>query len=494
MVESNLYHWEVKIFNTFNEDVPLSWELNLYKQKTGISYIRIHIKFGLQYPLAPPAVNVIEPRFRPFTSKYIKTGGSVSCDILNPKLDVWTPINTVDSIIQEFKTLLSMEGGASVFYDVCIPYSEVESQSEQYGLYKTLRAIVLSELQPEANESEVGGRIILPPSCLNIIVDSESVSFPILCEISTETMSRKIHCGVKDFDGPEHVIGIPTWLMENLQIESGSFVYVRAVELEKGTYACLQPTSEEFLDIDQPKEVLESILRAYPAMQSGQLMQIQYENVQYRFNVLETQPAKAIQLLNTDLEVDFDFSLIPNEAFESRKATAPIVEEDNQPLQTLEPDSDENTKCCENCNKRVPTHSYDVHHLFCSRNNILCDKCGQVVQKSSLDTHIDDYHRLVQCSCGESVEFYLLQHHKQDECSHRVVQCKYCHLKKKLVDMAEHELSCGTRTDKCEKCNQLVMIQDFEKHRELECSYPIPKKKSVISRLIGFLGLDTVQE
>lgn len=489
-VENNLYHWEVKLFNTFDENVPLSWELELYKQKTGIGYIRLQVLFPNQYPLSPPQVYVMEPRFRSHSTKTVKIGGTVSCDLLNERSNRWSPIVTVETIIQELKTLLALEN-ASIIYDVCCPYSEVESYAEAHGFYKPFQAVPLCELKPELDIQTAGGRVVLPPSALHHIIQSEMNNFPILLEICNETLSKKIYCGVQNFDGPEYMVGIPQWLMENLGIDSGAHVNIRTVSLEKGTFARLQPTESVFLDLDQPKEVLESILRAYPAMQTGQFIEVCYEGATLRLNVLETQPTKAIQLLNTDLEVEFDFSLIPQDAFDARQSKTDLEDEPMKNTSSghvLDSEVQGESSLCDNCKKNVPIASFDMHTMFCLRNNVLCPKCGIVVQKSTMEHHTNEFHKLVPCVCGESVEFYRLQAHKQDECGHRPLVCRYCHLKKKAQDLESHEKDCGTRTEQCEKCNQWIRVQDLAKHQESQCT---PVERSFVRRLIGFLGIDT---
>ena len=44
------------------------------------------------------------------------------------------------------------------------------------------------------------------------------------------------------------------------------------------------------------------------------------------------------------------------------------------------------------------------------------------------------------------------------------MQCNFCELSLKAMELNEHEKACGSRTEKCEKCNKFVMIRDAETH------------------------------
>lgn len=487
LIEKDLYHWEVKIYNSLDQECQLYNDLELYSLKTGINFIRIHIQFDNNYPLSPPKIRIVEPRFRPFSTSHVLTGGTFKSNTLNPNLDVWSPINTVESIVQEIKTILSQEN-ASIYYDICAPYTEEEAYADIHGYYKTLRAKCIDNYS-DIEEESLGGRVILPQSALQEIINLENTHFPLIFEISSETYKTKIHAGVKDFNAPEGYILMPRWIMDNIQIDNDYPVYVRTVTLTKGTYTKLQPVDKNFLELEQPKEVLETTLRSYLTLQTGQFVKIFFENESYILNVIETKPANVIDILNTDLEVDFDFSMISDQVKELSQSK---VDEDKEEKKEdtgfiIDDTTNVETKLCDNCKKNVPITSFETHSLFCMRNNMLCEICGQLIRKSEKQAHHDEFHKEMKCACGQMVEFYLLSEHKKNECPLRVVKCKYCLLNVKYKDLLQHEKACGSRTEKCEKCNRYIMISDLENHTN--CVAKEEEKESLSKRFFKFIGI-----
>lgn len=53
---------------------------------------------------------------------------------------------------------------------------------------------------------------------------------------------------------------------------------------------------------------------------------------------------------------------------------------------------------------------------------------------------------------------------QDDECPKRRVQCKYCELDLAFEDLAEHDATCGSRTDLCKDCGKRLQLRHMEKH------------------------------
>ena len=49
-------------------------------------------------------------------------------------------------------------------------------------------------------------------------------------------------------------------------------------------------------------------------------------------------------------------------------------------------------------------------------------------------------------------------------CPKRTTLCRWCATHVTMGDLAEHEDYCGSRTEKCEKCGEFVMLKNFEAH------------------------------
>ena len=70
--------------------------------------------------------------------------------------------------------------------------------------------------------------------------------------------------------------------------------------------------SKEFTKLNDPKAVLETIMsRDYPVVTQGQTIALNYKDLDMVFmiDVVETQPAEIIEILNADINVDFDKAL-----------------------------------------------------------------------------------------------------------------------------------------------------------------------------------------
>ena len=101
---------------------------------------------------------------------------------------------------------------------------------------------------------------MLPPSALRQLSQLE-IAYPMLFEITNHSNGRKLHCGVLEFIANEGAVLMPHWMMQNLGVEHGDLVKVESATLPKGTYVKLRPQTKAFIDIANPKAVLENTLR-----------------------------------------------------------------------------------------------------------------------------------------------------------------------------------------------------------------------------------------
>lgn len=124
--------------------------------------------------------------------------------------------------------------------------------------------------------------------------------------------------------------------MENMLLQEGDIVQVKNASLAKGTYVKLQPHTMDFLDISNPKAMLvylhgyflwvantticihflnsffsvlarslETTLRSYSCLTTGDTIMVPYNNKKYYINIVETKPSPAVSIIETDCEVDF---------------------------------------------------------------------------------------------------------------------------------------------------------------------------------------------
>jgi len=82
-------------------------------------------------------------------------------------------------------------------------------------------------------------------------------------------------------------------------------VFIKNANLPKGTYVKLQPHTTDFLDISNPKAILEKTLRNFSCLTTGDSIMVAYNNKNYYIDIVETKPSNAISIIETDCEVDF---------------------------------------------------------------------------------------------------------------------------------------------------------------------------------------------
>nr|KYP68228.1 Ubiquitin fusion degradation protein 1 isogeny [Cajanus cajan] len=156
----------------------------------------------------------------------------------------------------------------------------------------------------EKSNLENGGKIIMPPSALHSLV-SLDMEYPVLFELTNPSAERVTNCGVQEFTADEGNIYMPEWMMENMRLEVGNYVSLRSTSLPSGTYVKLQPHTKDFLDLSDPKSILEYSLRSYSCLTTGDTIMIAYNNKKYYIDIVETKPSPAISIIETDCEVDF---------------------------------------------------------------------------------------------------------------------------------------------------------------------------------------------
>lgn len=94
-------------------------------------------------------------------------------------------------------------------------------------------------------------------------------------------------------------------MMQNLMLEEGGLLQVESASLPVASFSRFQPHSLDFLDLTNPKAVLESRLRNFACLTAGDVIAIHYNNKTYELSVLETKPAPAVSIIECDMNVEF---------------------------------------------------------------------------------------------------------------------------------------------------------------------------------------------
>merc|ERR1719188_459479 len=152
-------------------------------------------------------------------------------------------------------------------------------------------------------ELEKGNKMILPQSALDHLARL-NISYPMLFEVQNPGQGRT-HAGVQEFIAEEGMCYLPYWMMCNLCLQEGDLVRITNTSLPKGNFVKLQPVSSEFLDIHNPRAVLENSLRNFATLTVGDCIVIDYNQKKYEIEIVECKPAQAISIIEADVNVDF---------------------------------------------------------------------------------------------------------------------------------------------------------------------------------------------
>ncbi|KAL8154065.1 hypothetical protein V2J09_011825 [Rumex salicifolius] len=131
------------------------------------------------------------------------------------------------------------------------------------------------------------------------------IEYPMLFNITNPSTNRTSHCGVMEFVADEGTVLLPSWMMENLLLKEGDILKITTASLPKASYIKLQPHETKFLDISNPKAVLEKTLRQFSCLTIGDTVTVSYNDKKFNINVVEAKPSSAVSVIETDCEVDF---------------------------------------------------------------------------------------------------------------------------------------------------------------------------------------------
>jgi len=201
---------------------------------------------------------------------------------------------------------------------------------------------------------EYGDKVVLPPSALNRLTQLH-IQYPMVFEIRNPKFPKTSHCGVMEFCAEEGTCFLPYWMMQNLLLSEGDLIHFKSAVLFKGKFVKIQPHTKDFLDISDPKAVLETSLRCagacaapgarraltcaahacltvapsragprlpssgacsakppvlarrhYSCLTEGDTVVIQYNGKNFYIDIKECRPQRAVSIIETDCEVDFE--------------------------------------------------------------------------------------------------------------------------------------------------------------------------------------------
>jgi ubiquitin fusion degradation protein 1 len=160
---------------------------------------------------------------------------------------------------------------------------------------------------PDRPQVNHGGKVFLPPSALDKLTRLH-IMYPMLFELKNNKKKLSTHAGVLEFTAEEGKIYLPYWLMKTLQLDPGDLLQIQSTELPLGNFVKLQPQDVSFLEISDPKAVLQRALGNLATLTVGDIFTFEYNDETFSIAVLEVKPEqekKAICIIDVDLNVDF---------------------------------------------------------------------------------------------------------------------------------------------------------------------------------------------
>lgn len=96
---TNLYQWILE-FHSFDPSLPLAQDM----KRIGITSIVLEVRFPGDFPISPPFVRVVRPRFLPFLSGgggHVTAGGAVCMELLTNS--GWSPVMSMESVLLQVR-------------------------------------------------------------------------------------------------------------------------------------------------------------------------------------------------------------------------------------------------------------------------------------------------------------------------------------------------------------------------------------------------------
>ena len=100
---TNIYQWIVEL-HSFEPSLPLAKDM----KSAGLTSIILELRFSNNFPMSPPFVRVIRPRFLPFMhggGGHVTGGGALCMELLTNS--GWSPVSSVESVLLQVRMAMS---------------------------------------------------------------------------------------------------------------------------------------------------------------------------------------------------------------------------------------------------------------------------------------------------------------------------------------------------------------------------------------------------
>jgi ubiquitin-conjugating enzyme E2 Q len=99
----NMYQWIVEL-HSFDPSLPLAQDM----KKHDVKSVVLELRFGKDYPMAPPFVRVIRPRFLSFAAGgggHVTAGGAMCMQLLTN--DGWSAVSSIESVLVQVRMAIT---------------------------------------------------------------------------------------------------------------------------------------------------------------------------------------------------------------------------------------------------------------------------------------------------------------------------------------------------------------------------------------------------
>lgn len=120
-----------------------------------------------------------------------------------------------------------------------------------------------------------------------------------------------------------------------MQLDEGSLISIKNISLKKATFVKLRAQSVDFLEVNNPRALLEVALRSFTCLTVGDVIRIPHAGRTFDLEIREVLPDGAASIIETDCNVDFEEPLGYKESKyaeherkreeEAKKAAEPVV-------------------------------------------------------------------------------------------------------------------------------------------------------------------------
>lgn len=131
---TNLFQWIVEL-HSFDASLPLAQDM----KKLGMTSIVLEIRFPGDFPMSPPFVRVVRPRFLPFImggGGHVTGGGAMCMELLTST--GWSPAYSMESVLLQVRlAMTNLEPRPGRVWDAVQGYS---ARSGDYGVSEAIEA------------------------------------------------------------------------------------------------------------------------------------------------------------------------------------------------------------------------------------------------------------------------------------------------------------------------------------------------------------------